>query len=274
MPATLSFDLRTIRAWTPSTRQLHGLACNLLEGEGADHTAQTKTFTVQPPTPAHEPSTRLHLRASWYGTTPVPEHALTTRLVRLGNTRCQVTHTDLHSVSFAELATAPPAAEATLTFHTPTYFTRSGEPDLTADPKLILGGYRRRWNTGVGTASPLAIREDAWAELQPCLRVKHVHLTTTHRDSGYEYDRAGFTGNVTLALTRTATSPTRQLFAALIHFAPYAGTGAATTHGFGATTSRVPGDSAKRSRGQAARPASGHQGARQRRRDMVGGGSR
>lgn len=243
MPATLTFDLRTIRAWTPSTRQLHGLACHLLEGEQADHTAQVKPFTVQPPAMAGESRTRLRLRASWYGTAPVPEQALHSRLLRLGNTRCQVTRTGLHSESFAELAASPPVTEATLTFHSPTYFTRNGDADLTPDPALILGSYRRRWNTGVGTStgttSPLYIAEDSWAELQRNLRLKDVHVTTVRRDSGYRYERAGLTGSVTLGLGRSTPPSVRQLFAALVRFAPYAGTGAGTTHGFGATNSRV-----------------------------------
>lgn len=239
MPATLVLHLRTIRAWSPSTRQLHGLACALFEGDDADHTAQQKPFTIQQPT-AQSP-TALRLRATWYGTEAVPGTALESRLLRLGNTRCQVVRTELRTESFAALASAGATTRATFTFHSPTYFQRSGEPDLTPDPALILGSHRRSWNTGVGPDSPLWIDDTAWQDLQGALRIDHLNLTTTTRDSGYNRLRTGFTGTLTLRLSRTAPPHTAHLLATLARFAPYAGTGAGTTHGFGATTSVVEG---------------------------------
>ncbi|WP_157977397.1 CRISPR system precrRNA processing endoribonuclease RAMP protein Cas6 [Streptomyces triticisoli] len=240
MPAALTLHLRTIRAWNPDTRQLHGLACALFEGDDADHTAQQKLFTVQQPT-AQSP-TALRLRATWYGARAVPGTALEPRLLRLGNTRCQVIRTELRTESFAALAAAGPTTRATLTFRSPTYFQRSGEPDLTPDPALILGSHRRSWNTGVGPDSPLHIDDTAWQDLQGALRIDHLNLTTTTRDSGYDRLRTGFTGTITLRLARTTPPHTAHLLATLTRFAPYAGTGAGTTHGFGATTSVMVGE--------------------------------
>ncbi|QTD99994.1 CRISPR system precrRNA processing endoribonuclease RAMP protein Cas6 [Streptomyces cyanogenus] len=239
MPVALTLSLRTVRAWKPDTRQLHGLACALFEGPGSDHTSPVKTFTVQQPT-AHAPTT-LHLRTSWYGTGDIPATAVESRVLRLGNTRCHVTRTHQRTEPYATLAAAPPTTRATLTFHSPTYFTRSGEPDLTPDPALILGSHRRSWNSAVGDDSPLRIPDDTWHDLQRALRIQEVTITTARRDSGYAYPRPGFTGAITLRLARDASPQTQRLFAALVRFAPYAGTGASTTHGFGATTTRLPG---------------------------------
>ena len=61
-------------------------------------------------------------------------------------------------------------------------------------------------------------------------------LRTGRRDTGHGRDRAGFTGTATLRLPGTAPAAARQIFGTLARFAAYCGTGAQTTHGFGATT--------------------------------------
>ncbi|MGJ3558965.1 type III-B CRISPR module RAMP protein Cmr1 [Streptomyces sp. INA 01156] len=134
-----------------------------------------------------------------------------------------------------------PATRATLIFHSPTYFTRSGESDLTPGPVLILNSYRRSWNTGVGPGSPLHMDGTDLAGLQATVRVADLSLTTATRDSGYGRRRTGFIGSLTLYLARGASTQNQHLFSTLMRFAPYAGTGAGTTHGFGATTSKIAG---------------------------------
>lgn len=46
-------ELRLKASWPaqPSTRQLHGLACALFEGDGAAHLGQEKPFAVWPLSP-------------------------------------------------------------------------------------------------------------------------------------------------------------------------------------------------------------------------------
>jgi CRISPR-associated endoribonuclease Cas6 len=59
-------------------------------------------------------------------------------------------------------------------------------------------------------------------------------------DSGRGHDRAGFTGTATLRMGRDAPAAARAVFGALVRFAEFCGTGAQTTHGFGATRVIVP----------------------------------
>ena len=59
-------------------------------------------------------------------------------------------------------------------------------------------------------------------------------------DSGRAYERAGFTGTATLRLGRDTSAAAGAIFGALVRFAEFCGTGAQTTHGFGATRVRVP----------------------------------
>ena len=54
-------------------------------------------------------------------------------------------------------------------------------------------------------------------------------------DSGRGHDRAGFIGEVTLRLGKGTSARLASRFATLARFAEYCGTGAQTTHGFGAT---------------------------------------
>jgi CRISPR/Cas system endoribonuclease Cas6 (RAMP superfamily) len=46
----------------------------------------------------------------------------------------------------------------------------------------------------------------------------------------------GFAGTAALRLPGTAPAAARRVFGTLVRFANYCGTGAQTTHGFGATT--------------------------------------
>ncbi len=241
MPTAITLHLRTVRRWTPDTRQLHGLACTLFETTDSAHTAPAKPFTIHPPTPDPDsPGTTLLLRAFWLAADRPPPPSTTARLLRLGNIHCHVTRTTTHTRTYAQLATTHPTNHTTLVFHSPTYFSRDGEPDLTPNPDLILGSHRRAWNTENPPHTPFHIDDDSWKALRRALRTDTAEVQTSSRPSGYDRDRKGFTGTLGLYLSKKrSTEETRRHFAALTHFAPYAGTGAGTTHGFGATTTKA-----------------------------------
>lgn len=48
MPMLIEMRLKASWQVRPSTRQLHGLACALFEGDGAGHAGQDKPFAVWP----------------------------------------------------------------------------------------------------------------------------------------------------------------------------------------------------------------------------------
>ena len=101
---------------------------------------------------------------------------------------------------------------------------------------MIVGSWRRRWNSSLPDGDPLVIGDDAWRETHRVLALAAFDLRTEVRDSGHGHDRAGFTGSATLRLARSAPATARQILATLARFAEYCGTGAQTTHGFGATS--------------------------------------
>jgi hypothetical protein len=48
MPTLIEMRLKATWTVHPDTRQLHGLACALFEGDSTGHLGQDKPFTVQP----------------------------------------------------------------------------------------------------------------------------------------------------------------------------------------------------------------------------------
>jgi CRISPR-associated endoribonuclease Cas6 len=106
---------------------------------------------------------------------------------------------------------------------------------LLPDPRLIVGSWRRRWNASLPDGDTLAISDDAWTRAHRLLGLEAFDLGTSTRDSGHGRERTGFTGTATLRLARNAPAPARQILGTLARFAEFCGTGAQTTHGFGAT---------------------------------------
>jgi CRISPR-associated endoribonuclease Cas6 len=141
-----------------------------------------------------------------------------------------------HTATHAQLAAGPPIRHATIELHSPTYFSENGTDVVTPDPRLIAGSWRRRWNASLPDDNPLVIHDEQWRDLNRVLRMTAFHLQTQKMDSGRGRDRTGFTGTLVLALNGDVTSDTSQRFAALTRFAEFSGTGAQTTHGFGATS--------------------------------------
>jgi CRISPR-associated endoribonuclease Cas6 len=238
MPAVIELALRASRPLQPTTRQLHGLACAVFEGQHAgDHATPEKAFTVWPlsPGPGAQPAEWL-LRTAWLQP-GLPQTVLTScGQLRLGHVTCTVTDVAYQPAAHAELAAGPPLESATLTFHSPTYFSQNGDDVVLPDPRLIAGSWRRRWNASLPDGGALAISEQAWRELHQAIRMASFTLRTERRDSGRGHDRAGFTGTATLRLVKDAPALAGFSFGTLVRFAEFCGTGAQTTHGFGATS--------------------------------------
>jgi hypothetical protein len=237
MPTLIEMRLKATWTVRPDTRQLHGLACALFEAGGAEHFGQDKPFTVWPlrPDPGGA-ATDWTWRAAWLPDEPVPAAAGTADLLRVGHVRCAVAESTQRRVTHAALAAGPASGQVTVSFTSPTYFSQNGQDVLVPDPRLIAGSWRRRWNSSLPTGDLLAVSDEAWLSTHRALSLAAFDLQTQARDSGHGRDRSGFTGSATLQLARNVPGTARQVLGTLARFAEYCGTGAQTTHGFGATT--------------------------------------
>lgn len=237
MPTLIEMRLKATWAVRPDTRQLHGLACALFEGEPAEHLGQEKPFTAWPLSPAPEGAGgEWTWRAAWLPDGLPPAGALTADHLRVGHVTCAVTETTQRRVTHAQLAAGTSLDGIEVTFGSPTYFSQNGTTVVLPDPRLIVGSWRRRWNASLPDGDPLAIGDDAWQVTHRPLQLAAFDLRTEHRDSGRGGNRAGFTGSMTLRLAKEAPAAARAVLGKLARFAGYCGTGAQTTHGFGATT--------------------------------------
>jgi len=247
MPAELIVRLRAARALPPDTRLLHGLACALFEGtDAAGHDGHEKPFAVWPLQP---PAARTAqpgaaplwvLRAAWLPDGAPPAATIAPAQLRVGSATCPVAEASHRAVSFRELATGPACDIVRVTFRSPTYFAHNGADTLVPDPRLIVGSWRRRWNASLPEESALAVSDDTWREILRAISLADYELTTRSRDSGHGRERAGFTGAASFRLARDAAIEARHAVGALARFAEFCGTGAQTTHGFGATCTDVP----------------------------------
>jgi CRISPR-associated endoribonuclease Cas6 len=255
MPTRIELRLKATWQVRPDTRQLHGLACALFEGDGVpedEHAGQEKPWSVTPlrALPGAAPG-EWTWRAAWLPDSPPPLSQLEADSIRVGHTSCVIVETSQRRVTRAVLASAPvwgssasgsavsksPASvSVTVEFGSPTYFSRNGADAAVPDPRLIAASWRRRWNASLPDTAPLAIGEDDWQDLQRSLGLAAFALHTETRDSGHGKDRVGFVGQATLALARGSSGSARKLLGALARFAEYSGTGAQTTHGFGVTS--------------------------------------
>lgn len=221
------------RDYSPTTVQLHGLACVLFEGmSDAEHEGQEKPFSVWPL--ASVPDGWL-LRAAWLGA-GFPQTVLAAcGQLRIGPVTCTVTDVALRPVSFGELAETPTCGGARIEFRSPAYFSQNGERVVAPDPRLIAGSWRRRWNASVAPSSDLVMGDEEWRDTHRALRLTEFDLRTVKRDTGYGRQQSGFTGTAMLRFTKGTPPAMRVRFGALARFAEFCGTGAQTTHGFGAT---------------------------------------
>lgn len=236
MPTLIEMRLKATWAVREDTRQLHGLACALFEGEDPRHSGQEKAFSVWPLRAVPGGSAdEWAWRAAWLPDGAPPAAAVSADMLRVGHVSCAVTESVQRRVTHAQLAGGPALGEIAVSFGSPTYFSQNGTGTVVLDPRLIAGSWRRRWNSSLPEEDPLAIGEEAWRDTHRALELAVFDLRTERRDSGHGRDRAGFTGTATLRLDRTAPPSARAILGTLARFAEYCGTGAQTTHGFGAT---------------------------------------
>jgi CRISPR-associated endoribonuclease Cas6 len=241
VPTLIEMRLKASWAVRPDdTKSLHGLACALFEGDAAPeaaHVGQDKPWSVSPlrSAPGNSPDEWL-LRAAWLPDSAVPPQVLAADTLRVGHASCAVTEATRRRVTHAALTSLPAASQVTVEFTSPCYFSRNGTGTTLPDPRLIVGSWRRRWNSSVPDGDPVAIAEDAWQEAHRLISLAEFDLRTQSRDSGHGQPRSGFVGTATLRTARGAPRATRAMIATLAAFAEFCGTGAQVTHGFGATS--------------------------------------
>jgi len=233
----IELRLRAGRPFEPTTRQLHGLACALFEGrQAAGHGGGEKPFTIWPLHPDPKaPGTGWLLRAAWLRA-GLPQSVLAAcGQLRLGPVAYTVTEAAHLPAAHAQLAAGPTYDTVRLEFCSPTYFSQNGTDVVLPDPRLILGSWRRRWNASLPEGHALTVDDDLWPEIHHAVRLTAFDLRTERMDSGRGHKRAGFTGTATLRLAPAAPAGVQAAFSTLARFAEFSGTGAQTTHGFGAT---------------------------------------
>ena len=236
MPTLIEIRLKATWAVRPDTRQLHGLACALFEGESAEHFGQDKPFTVWPLSPAPKgASGEWTWRTAWLPDGLPPESVLAADHLRVGHVTCAVTETTQRRVTHAQLAAGPPLNSIAITFGSPTYFSQNGTDVLLPDPRLIVGSWRRRWNASLPDGDPFTVSDDTWQVAHRPLHLAAFDLRTVRCDSGRGRGQTGVTGSATLRLSKAAPAAAGAVLGMLARFAEYCGTGAQTTHGFGAT---------------------------------------
>ena len=237
MPTVIDMHVKATWDIEPKTDFLHGLACALFEGDGADHSGQDKPFTAWPLRPETGGSADEWVwRTAWLPDDSPPPGALTADQLRVGHVTCAVTESTHRRVGHARMAAGAGITSVTVTFHSPTCFSHNGSTMVTPDPRRIISSWQRNWNASLSGAGPLVVDEDTWRTIIRSIYLAEFDLHTEFRDSGYGHDRAGFTGSAVLRLDRSAPASASAILGALARFAEYCGTGAQTTHGFGATT--------------------------------------
>ncbi|MER6274451.1 CRISPR system precrRNA processing endoribonuclease RAMP protein Cas6 [Streptomyces sp900105755] len=225
----------TIRLHAPTAArhatpaQLHGLACALFEGAGADHTSQHKPFSTSPLLAVDQRQGITELCVGWMDDRTIPPlDVLIGHQVRLGPQHFTVHHVDQQAAPYEALLKAPAERHAEITFLSPTLFTRSGRWIPLPDPELIYRSLLRRWTQ----YAPAPFDDPVVKELFDAL-VLTAHDTASEPVTLPRGNRTGFTGRACLALLSGTSQEATAAFSALTRFAPVAGVGAQTTHGLG-----------------------------------------
>ncbi|MEV0359417.1 CRISPR system precrRNA processing endoribonuclease RAMP protein Cas6 [Nocardia sp. NPDC050697] len=226
MPALIRLRLQHPPRLQVYPARLHGAACTLLERPDADHTAQLKPFAT---TPLHTdtPGTAIW-QLGW-----LPDHTPPTppTAVHFGDTTCPVLdHHHTHH-TYLQLATTAPVRTVELTITSPMYFSRNGRDHPLPDPVLITRNLITRWN--YHAPPPAHITDQHTRDLIGHIYLTHLDGHTVRARTTYASYQTGYLGTVTLALPTTAPPHTHHTLAALAHYAPIAGIGAQTTHGYG-----------------------------------------
>jgi CRISPR-associated endoribonuclease Cas6 len=146
----------------------------------------------------------------------------------------------LRPASHAELAAGRVVRAAEVTLRSPTYFSQNGVHVVVPEPRLIVGSWRRRWNASLPQDDELAITDELWRDIHPAVTLMAFELCTQPRATGHGRTQTGFAGTMTLRLDNDCPAGVNRAFSALARFAEFCGTGAQTTHGFGATAVAFP----------------------------------
>lgn len=227
MPTTIDLVLdRKIAHHTPD--QLHGLACSLLEGARADHQSAHKAFTVWP---LRQSPTGQVLRLTLLGAGNQTGHPLTTRL-RLGSQIFGVAERQDLYTPFEALFDTPPRSSVTLSFETPTYFSRNGRDLPLPDPVLVFGSLARRWNLYV--PQHLRFDDDSVRALTKSIVLTDARIDVVAAKAAHRMHRAGFIGTASFEVIEKGRA-TEAILGVLSNSAEYLGVGAQTTRGFGVT---------------------------------------
>lgn len=210
--------------------QLHGLAASLLEGQGSDHNAQQKPYSVSPLLASDRRPGMAVLRLGWLTDgCPLDLTALAGKRLRLGHQFFTVREVHPLHAGYGELLNSPPSTRAVIEFVSATYFSRNGVRYPLPDPRLLYGGLIRQWNHHAPHAAQ--IDDETAAGLFERLAISALDITSNPVDTGRSL-RIGFTGTSTYTIPG-ADVPERILLTALTRFALASGIGALTTHGLG-----------------------------------------
>ncbi|MCC5900281.1 MAG: CRISPR-associated endoribonuclease Cas6 [Phormidium sp. BM_Day4_Bin.17] len=211
---------------------------------------EEKAFTLSPllgevPVIGRQLHIQQHQAYHWRLTlfsTPLVTWAQTwlTRLPKTLDLRClrfnlRSPQLSLAPTTYAQLYQTPPQRRLALSFVSPTSFRHRGHHLPLPNPVNLFHSYLRRWNDFSGI----------FIEPDPFLDWIDSHVSLSRHDiqsskiaAGKRGSVTGFTGSIelTLAAAGARQNPDfAQLFTALIHYAPYCGTGHKTTFGLGQT---------------------------------------
>jgi CRISPR-associated endoribonuclease Cas6 len=217
---------------SPSYRDLHRLACWLLERRDGEHHSASKEFAVWPLLPAAEGlmTWRLHTLDS-DGQRAARLRSRLGHGPRLGDVPVDVVDLEDDDVSYERLSHSRPRERWDLQFVSPTYFSRNGRDYLLPDAELLVRTAAYRWNSH--SPASLAVGSGAVDHLAGRVVVSAHDIHTVVIPRWHGGGRRGFLGWVQLAV-RGSDHEAATLLARLVAFLGYAGAGAGTTHGLGA----------------------------------------
>lgn len=240
MPSRWALTLRVPEIERTGLHHLHGLLCTWLEsGLGAEqHHAHRKPFTMLPPSEIGADTWRLEiglLDDRLVDRLDAAVHDSLRRGIRLGPTRGEVLAPlgvlldCTGEASWRGLVErAEPRSVFSFRFRSPTAFRQGRHYQPLPLPVQVFGHYRRTWETfGPG-------RDSIRIDLPQCqLLVEHLEGRTLRvKLSGGT--AVGFVGSATYRAAQ-ASPAQRRMLDALASLARFAGTGAGTTRGMGAT---------------------------------------
>ena len=227
---------------SPGPEHLRAFASNVFErGIDTDHQAHVKPYTIGRCTPVTPAVWAIDLTVA----TDLLADALTERLVSgtgvfLGPLRGTVLDGPVLVVSrtWGDLADAPPVSGAQFSFDTPVVYVHQKEHRAEPTGQRIFGHLRRRWrNLDPDTAQDVSFEGIEFDVDLHGSRIAIQGAGPRDIESGRAIGRkaVGFVGTATVSISG-ATIEDRFALGALANAAPFLGSGAWTTAGFGATS--------------------------------------